>query len=598
MGWEAWYTVLLLGLLVLGLARNWAVPDVLVLGTLALIMLAEALTGTDRLPGPAAAVAGFGNSGLITVAALFAVVEGLVQTGAMTRVTTPLLGRPKSAAAAQARLMFPVAGLSAFLNNTPVVAMFLPVVSDLCKRTGISPAKLFIPLSYASILGGMCTLIGTSTNLVINGLVLAEPGMKGLGMFDIAWVGLPAALVGLGSLMLFGRWLLPDRKPVIDRDGDPRQYTVEMVVESAGPLVGYTIEQAGLRHLPGLFLIEIERRGEVIEAVDSSAKLQADDRLVFAGIVESVVDLRKIRGLIPATDQVFKLDAPVAQRRLIEAVVSDRCPLVGMTIRDGRFRTRYNAAVIAVARSGERVRKKIGDIVLRPGDTLLLEAIGSFAEQHRNGRDFFLVSQVSDSAPPRHNRAWVALGILVAMVVVVAAGFISMLTAALVAAGAMVVTRCCTGTEARRSINWQVLLVIGGALGLGMAMTTSGAAESITRGLIGLAGGNPWLVLLMVYLTTSLFTEFITNNAAAVLVFPVALAASHAMDVSVMPFVVTVMIAASASFATPLGYQTNLMVYGPGGYRFTDFLRVGLPMNVIVMVVTVTLAPIMFPFAG
>ncbi len=596
MGWEAWYTIILIVVLILALARNWAGPDVLLLGTLALIMLAQAVTDSARLPGAEDAVAGFGNAGLITVAALFAVVEGLVQTGALARITGPLLGRPRSTAAAQARLIFPVAGLSAFLNNTPVVAMFLPVVSDLCKRTGISPSKLFIPLSYASILGGTCTLIGTSTNLVINGLVLAEPDLQGLGMFDIAWVGVPAALIGLGFLMLAGRWLLPDRHPAISRHDDPRQYTVEMLVEPDGPLVGQTIEQAGLRHLPGLFLVEMQREGEVIEAVGSDVKLRANDRLVFAGIVESVVDLRKVRGLLPATDQVFKLDAPVTQRRLIEAVVSDRCPLIDQSIRAGRFRTRYNAAVIAVARSGERVRRKIGDIVLRPGDTLLLEALPSFVEQQRNGRDFFLVSQVDDSAPPRHGRAWVALGILIAMVAAVTAGWLSMLTAALVAAGAMIVTRCCTGTEARRSINWQVLLVIGGALGVGQAMTLSGAAEQITRGLVGVADGNPWLVLLMVYLTAALFTEFITNNAAAVLVFPVALAAARGMDVNEMPFVIAVMMGASASFATPLGYQTNLMVYGPGGYRFTDFLRAGLPLNLIVMTVTVGLAPLVWPF--
>jgi len=595
-GWEAWYTLILLALLILALARNWAGPDVLLLGALALLMLAQALTGTAKLPDAIEAVAGFGNVGLITVAALFAVVEGLVQTGALARITSPLLGRPRSTFAAQARLIFPVAGLSAFLNNTPVVAMFLPVVSDLCKRTGLSPAKLFIPLSYASILGGTCTLIGTSTNLVVNGLVLAEPDLTGLGMFTIAWVGVPAAILGLGFLMIAGRRLLPDRQPAISRHDDPRQYTVEMLVEPDGPLVGQTIEQAGLRHLPGLFLAEMQRDGRVIEAVGSDMTLQANDRLVFAGIVESVVDLRKIRGLAPATDQVFKLDAPVTQRRLIEAVVSDRCPLIDQSIREGRFRTRYNAAVIAVARSGERVRKKIGDIVLRPGDTLLLEALPAFVEQQRNGRDFFLVSQVDNSAPPRHGRAWVALGILGAMVAAVTAGWMSMLTAALVAAGAMIVTRCCTGTEARRSINWQVLLVIGGALGIGQAITLSGAAEQITRGLVGLAGGHPWLVLLMVYLTAALFTELITNNAAAVLVFPVALAAAHGMNVNPMPFIIAVMMGASASFATPLGYQTNLMVYGPGGYRFTDFLRAGLPLNLIVMTVTVALAPLVWPF--
>jgi len=586
---DAWITVGVVLSLLGTLVFTRISADVVMAGGLTLLLVLGVLT-------PAEALSGLTNQGLVTVAVLYVVVAGLRETGGIGWIVQRVLGRPNTLAGAQMRVMAPVTVLSAFLNNTPVVAMFIPAVNDWCKRNSLSVSKLMIPLSYAAILGGTCTLIGTSTNLVVNGLMIADSGMSGLCMFDIAWVGVPSAAIGIAFVLLMSRWLLPDRKPPISFSDDPRQYTVEMTVDPDGPLVGQTIEQAGLRHLPGLFLSEIDRNGEILTAVGPMQKLMANDRLVFVGIVESVVDLQKIRGLLPATNQVFKLDAPQTTRCLIEAVVSDHCPLVGKSIREGRFRNTYNAAVIAVARSGERLRMKIGDIVLQAGDTLLLQARPSFVDQQRNARDFFLVSAVSDSAPPRHDKAWIAVVVLVGMVTAVTIGLLDMLSAAMLAAGVMILTRCCTGTEARRSVQWNVLLVIGAALGLGLCMGKSGAAQAIAGKLIELAGGNPWVVLLMVYLTTSVFTEMITNNAAAVLVFPIAFTASVNMDVNFTPFAICIMVAASASFATPIGYQTNLMVYGPGGYRFSDYLKFGLPLNVTTMIIAVLLAPRIWPF--
>ncbi len=600
MTWEAWYTIGVVVLVLTALARNWAGPDIILLAGLTLLMSAGVFSRTGLLPDAAAAFKGFGNSGPITVGVLYVVVAGLIRTGAMTLITQPLLGLPKTVLGSQLRLLLPVTTLSAFLNNTPVVAMFIPVVQDWCKKTRISPSKLLLPLSYASICGGMCTLVGTSTNLVVNGLVVSDPDLKmpgGLGMFQIAWLGLPVAVACVIYILLVTGRFLPDRQPALGADEDPRQYTVEMTIDPAGPLVGKTIQEGGLRHLPGLYLAEIDRQGHVLPAVGPNVKLQASDRLIFVGVIDSVIDLRKIRGLMPAEDHVFKLDAPQTYRTMIEAVVSDSCPLLGKSIREGRFRTVYSAAVLAVARNGTRIRnQKIGDIVLRAGDTLLLEASPGFVDQQRNSRDFFLVSNIDDSAPIRHNRAWVALGTLGAMIVVVAAGWLSMLHAAMLAGGLMIVTRCCTATEARKSVDWQVLLVIGAALGIGSAIETSGAAQAIAGRLIGFAGGHPWLVLLMVGFVTTLFTEVITNNAAAVMVFPIAKASALGMGVSFMPFVFIIMVSASASFATPLGYQTNTMVYGIGGYRFGDYLRIGVPMNLMVLAISVALAPLIWPF--
>jgi di/tricarboxylate transporter len=594
--WEAWVTLGVVVLIIYGLARNAAGPDVILLGGITLIMTVQAVTGTAHLPSAARAMERFGNEGLLTVAALYVVTAGLTYTGAMSLIVQPILGKPTTVHAAQVRMMLPVAGMSAFLNNTPIVAMFMPVISEWCKKYNLSPSKLFIPLSYASIVGGTCTLIGTSTNLVVYGM-LSDDTRAHIGLFTVGLIGLPVAIAVIAYILLFSGTLLPDRKTTRAELADPRRYTVEMLVEKGSAVDGKTIAEAGLRNLPGAYLMEIERDGDRLVAVGPDQVLRGDDRLIFVGVVESVVDLQRTRGLMPATNQVYKLSDPRPNRVLVEAVVSDTCPLVGKSIKQGEFRTVYDGAVIAVRRSGQNLANiKIGDIVLQSGDTLLIETHPRFIKRQRNRQDFFLVSAVQDSQPIRHHKAWLALGILVAMVTLVTLEVLTMLNAALLAGGLMVITRCCSGNEARQSVDWRVLVVIGAALGVGLSMDMSGAAGRIAETFISVAQGHPWLVLLMVYLVTTMFTEMITNNAAAVLVVPIANAAAAGMDVSVLPFVIAIMIGASASFATPIGYQTNLMVYGPGGYRFADYVRFGLPINLLVMAITVSLAPLIWAF--
>jgi di/tricarboxylate transporter len=590
LGIDAWLTLTVIALIVVLLVRTRVAPDVILVGGLTILIVA-------RVISPEAALAGLGNPGLATVGVLYVVVAGLVDTGAVHALGAHLLGRPRSVPAAQARLMVPVAAMSAFLNNIPLVAMFVPVIEDWSRRCRISVSKLMIPLSYAAIFGGTCTLIGTSTNLVVHGLVLSKTGLGPMGFFDIGAIGVPSAVAGILFVIIGGRWLLPERKPPLREPEDAREYAIEMLVEDSSPLIGQSVEHAGLRHLPGAFLAEIERADAIIPAVAPTERLRAGDRLLFVGVVESMVELVRLRGLVPAPDQLFKLAAPRPERRLIEVVVSDTCPVVGRTIRDGQFRSRYDAVVIAVARNGERLRGKIGDVVLRAGDTLLLESRPSFLTQQRNSRDFLLVSEVQGAALPRHDRAWVAGVILALMVLVVTMGIASMLEAALVAAGLMLITRCTTISSARARIDWSVLTVIGASLGIGQALSATGAAAQLAGGLIGLAGGSPWLSLTAVYVATSVITATVTNNAAAVLIFPIAQAAAQKLGVSFWPFIAVIMMAASASFATPIGYQTNLMVYGPGGYRFSDYARIGLPLNVVLGTITVMLAPLIWPFA-
>ncbi|TVR62184.1 MAG: SLC13 family permease [Candidatus Competibacteraceae bacterium] len=574
MGWEAWFTAGLILSLLGVLSATRAAPDLVFLGGLILLVLVGIVPAGQ-------AFTGLTNQGVITVGALYVVVAGMRETGGVQWLVQRVLGRPRSLVRAQARLMLPVMGLSAFLNNTPVVGMLIPAVSEWARKYQLPVSKLMMPLSYAAILGGTCTLIGTSTNLVVNGLLIDRAGIS-LGMFAITPIGLPVAVAGLVFLLLTGRWLLPDRRPAVSPSDDPRRYTLEMLVDPTGPLVGQTIEAAGLRHLPGCYLMEVDRDGVILPAVSPREPLCAGDRLIFVGVVESVVDLQRIRGLTPAPNQVFKLAERRSERMLVEAVVSNTCPLVGQTIRDGRFRNRYKAVVIAVARNGERLRGKIGDITLRPGDILLVEAGIGFLEAHRGNRDFFLVSPVPDSRPPRHERGALALGILLAMVLAAGVGWLGMFEAALAAAGLMVLTRCVSVEGARNSIDWSVLLLIAAAFGIGAALDSTGLARAVALGLVGLAGDSPALNLAMIYLATALFTAVINNNASALLMFPIAQAVTDSLQVGLLPFALAVMMAASAEFSTPIGYQTNLMVYGPGGYRFSDYLRVGLPLNAVV----------------
>ena len=582
--------------------KNVAGADVVLMGG-ALVLVSLGLM-SPAFPGPRALAANFGNEGVLTVAVLFIVAAGLSETGGLGRIAGRLLGRPRTTIEAQARLMVSVAPASAFVNNTPLVAMMIPVVNDWCRRTGLSPSKLLMPLSYAAILGGVTTLIGTSTNLVVLAQMVdahaVDPSSPTFGMFTLTPIGVPVALVGLAYILAASRWLLSDRTAFRADVSDPRQYTVEMMVQPGSGLDGLTIETAGLRRLPGAYLSALERDGELLAAVGPEQVLRPGDRLVFVGVVESVAELQRIRGLVPATDEVVQLTASLMSRLLVEAVISDSSPLVGRTIRDGQFRARYDAAVIAVYRNGARISGKIGNIALRAGDAVLLQAHRGFAERHRDNRDFLLVSSIEGTHPVRHHRATAALLILVGMVALVAFEpftHVTVFHAALLAAAAMGLSGSVSVEQARRSFDPSILVAIIGALTIGEAMNTTGLAASVAAAILQVcAPFGPWAALAGVYLVTLLFTELVTNNAAAALVFPIAKATAVGLGAHLMPFAIVVAIAASCGFATPIGYQTHLMVYGPGGYRFADFLRMGLPLDLLCMVVTVAITPLVYPF--
>lgn len=589
MPWEAFLTIATLVVVLGALVFSRVSADLILMGALIFLVITRILT-------PASALSGFANPGVITIATLYVVAAGLKETGAVQWIARHLLGHPTSVHTAQVRMVAPTGVLSAFMNNTAVVAMFIPAIQDWAQRLQIPASKLLLPLSYAAILGGTCTLIGTSTNLVVDGLLQSRLGIH-LGLFELAWVGVPLLLAGGLFLVLFAARLLPDRGGVKEELEAVREYGVEVEVDPSGPLIGKTVAEAGLRALTYGYLAEIDRKGRLMTSVEPDRTLQVGDKLYFVGAPECASELRRIHGLRPANANVQKLDIANHQRCLVEVVLGPEFPALGKTVRDSRFRSRFNSVILSVSREGRRVPGKLGDIQFRMGDTLLLEASHEFVEQYRFRRDFLLVSALNDSTPPDFSKAPLALGILLAMVLVSASGLLSIMEAAFLAAGGMIMSRCITASRARRSVDLPVLVIIAASFALGNAMSETGAAAMIAGGLIGNGEGiSPWMALALIYIMTAVFTEVITNNAAAVLMFPIALALSEHLGVSFLPFAIAVMFAASASFITPLGYQTNLMVYGPGRYRFTDYMRIGVPLSLLVGSIAIGLIPLVWEF--
>ncbi|GED23449.1 SLC13 family permease [Halomonas halmophila] len=587
MALDAWLSTFSVVAVLVALATTKIAADAILMAALAFLVVSGVL-------GPAEALVGFSNTGVMTIAALYVVAAGLKETGAVQWVANALLGQPDSLKKAQLRVMLPASSLSAFMNNTTVVAMFIPALQEWSRKLKLPPSKLLLPLSYTAILGGTCTLIGTSTNLVVDGLLQSEKGVA-LGMFDLAQVGVPMLLVGGTFLMLFADRLLPRREGLIEQLDLAREYSVEFVVTEGGPLPGKTISEAGLRNLQYGYLTDIERDGRLMTAVPPETQLEGGDILVFIGAPELARELRQVRGVSPGSDDIHKLDVANHHRCLVEAVISPDFTGVGQTVREARVRSRFQAVILSISRQGRRLPGKVGDIRLQVGDTLLMETGHDFVDQYRYRRDFLLVSALNDSTPPSFHKAPVALGVLGAMVAAAGVGLLSIFEAALLASGGMLATGCITVSKARRYIDLSVLTVIAASFALGAAMTSSGAAQVIAGGVVS-DNMSPWLALAVVYLLTTLFTEIITNNAAAVLMFPIAMSVADQLGVNYMPFAIAIMFAASASFMTPLGYQTNLMVYGPGGYRLLDYLRLGAPLSLLVGSTAVGLIPMVWGF--
>ncbi|MCB9624326.1 MAG: SLC13 family permease [Sandaracinus sp.] len=581
---DAWITAGVVLAVLAGLAINAVSTEVVVLSGLVVLLVTGVLE-------PAQAFAGFSNPGLVTIAALFVVAAALDHTGVTARVSRAVLGERGTPARALPRLVFPVAALSGFLNNTPLVAGLIPGVLAWCRSRGVAPSRLLLPMSYAATLGGTLTLIGTSTNLVVQGLVqrAGRDDLPPFGLFDVTPVGAAITFAGALVLVVLAPRLLPDRRAPLGPAGGDQRYTGELRVPERAALVGKTIAEAGLRGLEGVYLADVVRDGRRIPAVGPDQRLLAGDRLLFVGRLDALVDLRRSHGL----------EAPVgaassAPRRIVEAVVAPGNPLLGKSIRESNFRATYDAIILAVARHGERIEGRIGDHVLDVGDVLLLEAAHD-ADRLPRG-DFYLVSAVDGAEPPRLARAPRAVIVLLALVLAVVVFGVDMLHASLVAAGAVLILGCLDLAQARRAVQGSLLLAIASAFALGAAMESSGLAAKLAQLALDVGASSPHAALAILFVLVAALTELVTNNAAAVLGFPLALELADRLGASPVPFVVVVMMAASASFLTPIGYQTNLMVYGPGGYKLRDYLTLGGVLSLVSAILVLLLVPWVFPF--
>ncbi|HVM14945.1 MAG TPA: SLC13 family permease [Egibacteraceae bacterium] len=601
MSGEAWFTLAVVIGTVGLLTRNLVPASAALLGATVLLLV----TGVIDAPQ---AFAGFANPAPITVAALYVLARAVEITGALDRVIARLLASPDDADEAAdgrppagtrrriARLAAPTAVASSVLNNTPIVAMVAPQVADWAARRGQSASPLLMPLSFAAILGGLVTAVGTSTNLVVSGLLEAS-GRPPMGMFEITMVGLPVMVAGLALLVLLGPRFLPYRQAALQTFTQAvREFSVAMRVSPDGPLDGSTVEAAGLRHLQGVFLARIDRGEEVIAPVDPDRRLAGDDVLTFVGKVDLIVDLQTTRGLVSTEDHHLE-GLKDTRQRFYEAVLGQGSPMVGHTLKEVGFRGRYDAAVLAIHRAGERVDAKLGDVRLRTGDTLLLLADEAFYTRWRESPDFLLVAPIGGIPPARTRKAPVVGVIAAGIVLLAGAGVLPILQAALIAAFAIIATGALTMREARDAVDLDVIVVIAAAFGLGEAVAVTGLADRLAGLLVdGFAVFGILGALAGIILATIMLTELITNNAAAVLMFPIALATADAVGADARGFAIAVAVAASASFLTPIGYQTNTMVYGLGGYRFTDYVRLGFPLTVLVAAVSLLVIPLAWPF--
>ncbi len=587
MSLDAWITLLVIVAVLVILVRGNVAPAVVTFGGATAVLVLGVIPAEE-------AFSGFSNAAPITVAALYVVAAAIEKTGALTPLMQGTLGDRGHYRVPLLRTLVPTAGASAFLNNTPIVAMLIPQVISWADRRRVSASKVLMPVSFAAVLGGLITVIGTSTNLVVSGQMPAL-GLEPIGFFEIGKLGLPIALVGITVIILIAPAVLPGRRSAVaELEDASRRFAIEMVVDEGGPIDGKTVEQAKLRGLSGLFLSSIDRGDTTIAPVRPDTVLRGGNRLHFAGEVSKIVELQAIKGLTSSElKHVLDLDNPSV--RYFEVVVGSRSPLVGSTLREAGFRSTYQAAVLAIHRSGQLLQGRLGTQTIRLGDTLIIVSDPGFRNRWRDRADFLLIANLNGAPPTTTGRGWIPLVLLFAVVVSAATGVLPILEGSLIAAVVIVLTKVLSPLEARRAIDVEVIIVIASAFGLAAAMQASGLASVIAGGLVDFFGDyGDRGVLLGLVLATMILTEMITNNAAALLMLPIAVTAAQATGLDPRGAAIAVAIAASASFLTPIGYQTNMMVYGPGGYRFGDYARLGWSLSLIVLVLTVGLTPLLW----
>lgn len=601
MAFQSTFVLIVLCLLIVALAFDKMKPGMLFFSAVILFMLTGTIT-------PQEALAGFSNKGMITVAILFLVSEGVRRSGALNKIIRLILPSKKmKVGASLLQILPPIAAISAFLNNTAVVVIFAPIIKRWSEHLNMPATKFLIPLSYATILGGLCTLIGTSTNLVVNGMMQTH-GYSGFSMFELGKIGLPVTFIGILYLISVSRWLLPGKIKDSNKNYDYKEYSYNMLVSSGSPFHGETIKDGKIKMLQQFEVRSVLRDGTILSLNESDIVICENDQLVLGGKSGSVTQLAGMEGIefcgISDIEKEFVRKKAIKQ---VEAVLGPRFPGINKTLGEFDFFRHYGAVVTAVHRNGETISVGLDRLVLKEGDNLVLLTDGTFIPTWGDSSVFLLLSDMGDfSTPGNKTKRYISVGLVLLMIIGATLGellpaidglkfdmfFFAAFTVVIMAWTNIIPTQNYT-----KFVNWDILITIACAFGISKAMMNSGIADTIAHNIINMADDyGPYAILAALYLITNIFTEVITNNAAAALAFPISLSVANQLGIDPTPLFVTICVAASAGFATPIGYQTNLIVQSVGNYRFTDYVKIGLPLNIIVFILSIILIPLIWEF--
>jgi len=601
MEWEVIFVLVILLGAIISFTREKIPPDLTALAVFSILAAGAALAPGSSLPSISELLDVFSNPAPLTIASMFIISAGLERCGVIASLTVLL---QKTTRYGYRRfllfLIIPVALVSAFINNTPVVVILIPVAISLSANLGVPASKILIPLSYASIFGGTCTLMGTSTNILGSSL-LESSGYAPFSMFEFSVVAIPLAVIGTIYLAVFGKWLLPHRESLGELlpAEAKKEYLTEAFVRADSPLVGQLVENTQILKKEGIRLVELIRSGTPISGDLRKIELRGGDRVLLACRPSGIAEAREFEGIIFTAERDADLE-PISARQasIVEAMVAPNSPISGMTISEMNFRQRFRTLVLAVHREGKNLSADFQKTIITQGDTLLLLGPDESLEALRRSRELVLLDQATLPADTRRKKAPIAIGVLATVVLLATLNLAPIAVSTILGVCVLFLTGCLKPQEGYRSVEWKILVLIYGMLGLGLAMESTGTtilfaefAQNSVASFVS-ASWQPFVLLAIVYLSSSIFTEFLSNNATVVLMVPIAITLALGIGVDPRPFAIACCIGSSASFATPIGYQTNTLVYGVGAYRFTDFIKIGLPLNILYAVGTLVLVPI------
>ena len=587
LGLPGWITIVTVLSIFFVMAKTRIPAVVAFLGAMTVLLVTGIISEAEGM-------AGFGSEPVVVHAAFFVVMAGLMQTGVLYWLTKHLLGNPKEYRQALVKLMLPIASLAAFLNSVNVVALFIDVVRIWARRLGTEPSRLLIPLSYAATLGGTCTLIGNSSNLVISGLYAERTG-RALSFFAPLIPGLFCTVIGIGMVIIL-RNFIPRRQSPESTFESTSDYTVELLVPTDNPAVGLSVNDAGLRNVRGGSLIEIVRFDkEIIAPVPQDEFILGGDRLIYSGQINEILELKKSHGLVAADHHVYSISEIDNNRKMKTAYIGFGSDLIGSRMSDNQFEHRTDIILVAVARQGKRVNIQPREVELEAGDTLLLECPpkedNEIAMMTKGSLTFF----DSHFVPQLGKKTIYSSIILVIMFILSSLHVMPLMATTMLAAGAMLLLKCCRAQNVTKYIEWELLLILGATVVFSTAITKTGIADVAANSLLQLCGNNPLIVMAVMCILASLVSEAVSDVAACGVFFPIVYQEAIELGCNPMPFIISLMIAVTTSFASPIGSSTHMLIYGPGGFKFSDFLRIGFLMHVVLLAANLLIVNIIYP---